>query len=141
MNEQPLSCVNVELERVPISSSVARRHAISFLELHRREDLAHDAAMIVAELVSNAVMHGAEPIRLNVEMRDLLRIEVFDGDPRAEHVVPRAFTSNVPGGRGLRIVDLLASNWGAMAHADGKTVWAELAGPVASQCQTPGAGY
>jgi anti-sigma regulatory factor (Ser/Thr protein kinase) len=131
LTEQPLSRVDFELPQSPVSSSVARRHAISFLEAQRRQHLAHDASLIVAELVSNAVMHGAEPIRLGVEMRDLLRIEVFDGDPRAEHVVRRAFTANAPGGRGLRIVDALASNWGAMPHAEGKTVWAELDGPVA----------
>jgi anti-sigma regulatory factor (Ser/Thr protein kinase) len=91
------------------------------------------AAQVVAELASNAVLHGrvkGRDFRLGLELHDdgTLRIEVTDarGDqlPRAADPVDG---DNAESGRGLRIVTAYAHRWGvAPAPVGAKTVWAEL---------------
>ncbi|PPS68948.1 MULTISPECIES: ATP-binding protein [Streptomyces] len=91
------------------------------------------AALVVAELAANAVTHGRVRgrcfrLRLVVEAPDTLRVEVADprGDRRPQ---PRTTTLD-PGaesGRGLVLVDALATRWGTEPRPpSGKTVWAWL---------------
>ncbi|MEU6181032.1 ATP-binding protein [Streptomyces coeruleorubidus] len=100
---------------------------------------AHDAiVLIVAELTANAVRHGHVPGRdfhlsLKVTARTrTARVEVTD--TRAEHVPPHPTALLAPdidgtGGRGLLLVDRLATRWDWHHRPDGpgKTVWAEYA--------------
>jgi anti-sigma regulatory factor (Ser/Thr protein kinase) len=85
------------------------------------------ALLVLSELVTNAVLHGAEPIEVCVSRdADLLRIEVSDGGARGEGVAPRNTNDPRPGGRGLHIVNSLATRWGTTDNDSGKTVWAEI---------------
>lgn len=89
------------------------------------EGLASDAELVVTELVTNAVLHGHPPISLRVKgRRDRVRIEVVD----AGHAMPLRAQKNTENmtGRGLAVVDSLASAWGVEPATDGKLVWAEL---------------
>ena len=93
-------------------------------------ELSDSAALIVAELAANAVIHGRVPGR-DFELRLLLtgttlRIEVSDA--RAERA-PAAMTPppDSETGRGLLLVDALATAWGTLERVVGKTLWAELA--------------
>jgi anti-sigma regulatory factor (Ser/Thr protein kinase) len=87
------------------------------------------AVLIVSELVTNAVMHGAEPIRLELAfVHDGLLIGVFDASADASVVIlPDPSRVNGVGGRGLRIVQQLASSWGVEQHDTEKRVWAVVA--------------
>lgn len=90
------------------------------------DDLHQDVAMVVTELVANAVDHArtASTVTLGLDDGDLLvtvRDSCPDGAPRPRPVDPTA-----PRGRGLQMVDALAESWGVTVHADGKTVWAVL---------------
>ncbi|MBM7438573.1 ATP-binding protein [Streptomyces sp. HB132] len=96
---------------------------------------AESAAHIVAELATNATVHGrvaGRDFRLYLAvLRDaLLRIEVTDA--RGERLPPAPGTLDLPGGeaesgRGLLIVGALADRWGIdVGPAPRKTVWAEL---------------
>ncbi|MHA5053127.1 ATP-binding protein [Streptomyces sp. SD15] len=87
------------------------------------------AAQVVAELAANAVTHGRVPgrsflLRL-VRESATLRIEVTDacGERRPEI---RQLEPEGESGRGLRLVEALATDWGVTDRALGKTVWAEL---------------
>ncbi|MFC5171479.1 ATP-binding protein [Streptomyces mutomycini] len=93
------------------------------------------AAHIVAELATNATVHGRVAgrdfrLRLAVLRDALLRIEVTDA--RGERLPPAPGTVDLPGdeaesGRGLLIVGALADRWGIdVGPAPRKTVWAEL---------------
>ncbi|QNE76961.1 ATP-binding protein [Streptomyces finlayi] len=93
------------------------------------------AAHIVAELATNATVHGRVPgrdFRLELAVRhgSLLRIEVSDArgeclPPGPGAVKPPAEDSEA--GRGLLIVDALADHWGVTpGPVPRKTVWAEL---------------
>ncbi|UYQ62469.1 ATP-binding protein [Streptomyces peucetius] len=91
------------------------------------------AAQIVAELATNAAVHGRVPgrdFRLELAVEDggkRLRIAVTD--TRGDRL-PRAAahpTADSESGRGLLIVEALADRWGvALGPVPRKTVWAEL---------------
>ncbi|MFJ1898407.1 MULTISPECIES: ATP-binding protein [unclassified Streptomyces] len=89
-----------------------------------------DARQVIAELASNAVMHGYVPGRdfriLLTVTGDTLRIEVADA--RGERL-PRVLDRSevYESGRGLLLVEALATRWG-VRHGPfpRKTVWAEL---------------
>jgi anti-sigma regulatory factor (Ser/Thr protein kinase) len=84
-----------------------------------------DAVLVTDELVTNAHRHGEAPRTCRLSLIDhgrCLRIEVDDTSSRE----PRIRTPDHTGGRGLILVDRLASRWG-FDHTDThKTVWAEL---------------
>jgi anti-anti-sigma factor len=86
------------------------------------DEVIYLAELLADELVTNAVLHARTPLRLRLELRgDLLHVAVRDGSPRLLRPVPDA--PEEEGGRGLRLVERLATAWGVRRHADGKTVW------------------
>jgi anti-sigma regulatory factor (Ser/Thr protein kinase) len=90
---------------------------------------AYDGALIVSELVSNAVRHApALPSgHLIVEWCVLdagVEISVTDGG-HVERLVPApSIRSTDTGGRGLSIIDTLATNWGVRSDTGRTVVWA-----------------
>lgn len=117
--------LRILLKADPGEVSRARRAVAS--HLHQRGIATYDVAvLLVSELVTNALLHGRPPLELVAAGDDSqLRVEVHDasaGDP------PRVRESpvDVPGGRGLRLVDALASRWGWAESGRGKFVWFEL---------------
>ena len=93
-------------------------------------DALNDGKVLLTELVTNAIRHGARAdgwVRLIVrELDRMLRIEVtdsgeIDGVPAIQ---PR--TPDRVGGWGLQVVDSVATRWGVTNEA-GRTVWCELA--------------
>lgn len=91
------------------------------------------AVGVIAELASNAALHGRVPgrdFRLGLTLQEAtgtLRIEVTDtrGEklPALQPVPPPDRES----GRGLLLVVALADRWGTEPHEPvGKTIWAEL---------------
>jgi len=92
------------------------------------EDAIFALELVVSELVTNAIRHGAGPITLSLSgAADGIRVGVDDrGSGRP---TPRVASVRAPGGRGLRLVDRLSSDWGVDSHSEGegKTVWAVVA--------------
>jgi anti-sigma regulatory factor (Ser/Thr protein kinase) len=117
--------MSAHLPRDRTCSAVARR----LLEDYGRQELCDEecenAMLICSELVTNAFLHGQGAIVLRVSrIDDVLRIEVRDeGRPDRIDVVPEAQRGGQ--GRGLWIVEQLASDWGAVEKSG--LVWAELA--------------
>jgi hypothetical protein len=86
----------------------------------------HDAALVLSELVGNAVRH-AEGDRLQVHLRcrgDVLRIAVRDGSVVGP--VPRDADVEDESGRGLLIIEALSHRWGWQPRPGGKVVWADV---------------
>lgn len=115
------------------SSSAARQLASDFAEDRLPEMEAYELALMVSEVVTNAVQHGSPEADGNIGLRievdqDVLRVVVTDGghdfafDPgsiedsdRHEHF-------------GLLLVDRLADRWGF--SLDGKmAIWLEVDTP------------
>ncbi|GGV23144.1 ATPase [Kitasatospora herbaricolor] len=95
-----------------------------------RGAVARDVLLVVSELVTNAAQHADGPVELSLTRSVLgLRVEVADCNP--EPPVLRRGGPALPGGHGLRVVDLLSWTWGSRPHAHGKTVWSEIAAPPA----------
>ncbi|MFJ6855454.1 ATP-binding protein [Streptomyces sp. NPDC091271] len=89
------------------------------------------AAQIVAELATNATVHGrvsGRDFQLSLAVHDdkLLRIAVTD--TRGERPPPPAPPADyAESGRGLLIVEALSDRWGVdVGPVPRKTVWAEL---------------
>ncbi len=84
-----------------------------------------DLAVVVSELVANAVRHAGTDITVRLSrLGDGVRVEVADGSRRP--LRPRAATLVDEGGRGLLLVDALSTRYGVEAERNGKLVWAEL---------------
>jgi serine/threonine-protein kinase RsbW len=120
----------LELPFEPASASVARRHVVHVLRTRGVEALTcEDAALIVSELVGNALRHGQAMRggRLTVGWQfdeDGLRIEVSDGG--GGRPMLRSTDALAAGGRGLEIVAALARAWGYAASDSGTTVWVQV---------------
>lgn len=90
------------------------------------------ASQVVAELASNAVLHGRVPgrdfrLRLALRTDGVLRVGVTDARGERLPRTPDAGAGETGSGRGLMVVAAYADRWGVEeAPAHGKTVWAEL---------------
>ena len=124
LTELVLEQVTAQLPADPSSPRAAR-------DLVGRAMRAEDDAvlgsveLLVSELVTNAVVHASSAPRIEVQLSLRgVRVEVFDEDPTMPaHRIPDA---GRPGGRGLHLLDQLASRWGAEPREDGKVVWFEV---------------
>jgi anti-sigma regulatory factor (Ser/Thr protein kinase) len=115
--------VACDLDKTPNSTV---RDVVRTLLTGRSGLMVEDAVLVTDELVSNAHRHGGSPGHCRFALLDnggYLRIEVDD----ASQDPPRIRPADSSGGRGLVLVDRLASHWGVQHHAHHKTVWAELA--------------
>ena len=110
-------------------AAVPRARAFVGDALRRREaELAADAALVVTELVTNALRHAAgSPFQLVLESEQTLRVVIVDGS--ALLPVARAIdadSASQESGRGLHIIGELADEWGIDDLADGKRIWVDL---------------
>lgn len=112
------------------SPSLSRRVVDSALRAAGLVDLIETALLLVTELVTNAYIHAGTDVQLDVTTTgQALTVEVIDGSaaglPRVGHAPP----PDSEGGRGLLLLDALASEWGTRHFATGKAVWFRL-GPT-----------
>lgn len=121
--------LDLVLDAVPRSISVAR-HAVARLfdpALRIPAELAEDVLLLVSELVTNAVLHARTTVHVSARLeRGRILVAVGDDDP---HNAPRRSEPGVTAtsGRGMRLVDLLASSWGVEMGPTSKVVWFEAA--------------
>ncbi|MFG3021747.1 ATP-binding protein [Streptomyces sp. NPDC048254] len=141
MNQKSLPReVTAPARHFTVQLSATRRGArLARLLTERQLDdwgLAYEAAVhVVAELASNAVLHGrvaGRDFRLGLRLRPdrTLRIEVTDARGDRVPYVHDPVGADAESGRGLLIVGAYADRWGtAEAPAGCKVVWAELGAP------------
>jgi anti-sigma regulatory factor (Ser/Thr protein kinase) len=87
------------------------------------EHLVSTTELVVSELVTNAIRHGAGPIQLRLIRHQVLTCEVFDSGkcyPRLRQA--RIVDEN---GRGLFLIAQLSRRWGFRSATGGKLVWVE----------------
>jgi len=110
----------------PGACAVARDLVCAACRQWRLPTLVDDAALVVTELVSNAVRHSDGPIGLQLSLGEyFLHLAVRDGTPDPpRRKLPGQDIDN--GGRGLLLVDAVAAAWGSVPDGTGKTVWATI---------------
>ncbi|MCE7081992.1 ATP-binding protein [Streptomyces sp. ST2-7A] len=111
-----------------------------------RTPLSENAALVVTELVTNAVVHGGDgtpggDFHLRLELavlREVLRVEVTDaaGERLPDPGAARSPGKWEEGGRGLVLVAAVADRCGVKRGETGKTVWAELS-QTPAPCRGP----
>jgi anti-sigma regulatory factor (Ser/Thr protein kinase) len=126
-------CAEWVFPAAPDAVRTARSLVRRTLDDWRLDSVGDIAALLVSELVTNALRHATGPIGVRV-VRDpagvvgVLLVEVSDPLP----VPPRerAARPDDEDGRGLQLVATAARRWGTRPGEAGKTVWFELALPV-----------
>jgi serine/threonine-protein kinase RsbW len=121
--------VSCTLQARPEAAGEARRALVglAFPEI-TRENL----ALLVSELVNNAVLHAGLSIGDSIEVElvngaETVHLAVHDGGRGFPSAAPESDAPLEPGGRGLVIVDALSDTWGVDSDPDGCTVWCEVA--------------
>lgn len=116
--------VDLTLDPTSAAPSAARRAVADALGHHAR---CGDVLLCVSEAVTNAVVHARTRLRVTVrEDGPLVRVEVTDEVDTAP--VLRAPAPGTASGRGVALIDRLATRWGVEQLVGGKTVWFEVSG-------------
>jgi hypothetical protein len=121
--------VDIELSTMlapePSSAAEARRFVLAALADWGEPSLDEVAALLVTELVTNAILHTHSSPQVTARLAGgRLRVEVADDSPTPpvrHRYRPRAAT-----GRGMILVGALASAWGSEPTGTGKVVWFEV---------------
>jgi hypothetical protein len=119
---------SLELEPVVGAARRTREMITDACDHWDRAELAGSACIVVTEMVNNVVAHARTPMVVLLAMRGPgLSVAVRDDSTTAP-----AFTGapapTAYGGRGMLLIDSMATNWGNLVLAHGKVVWALLAG-------------
>jgi anti-sigma regulatory factor (Ser/Thr protein kinase) len=120
--------VSAALRPAAESAHFAREVVEFVLDSLVDRDVIDTVLLLTSELVTNAVVHARTPTTLRVLVEPnvpRVRVEVADGvpqQPRARDPGP-----NETSGRGLMLVDRLATHWEVDSNEAGKVVWFELA--------------
>jgi DNA-binding NarL/FixJ family response regulator len=84
------------------------------------EGVLDTVVLLTSELVTNALLHGSGAPQVVVQaLPATLRVDVHDEST----TWPRRRSPDEGGGRGLHLLDSLASDWGVESRPGGKAVW------------------
>ncbi|MET0143301.1 MAG: ATP-binding protein [Ilumatobacteraceae bacterium] len=115
------------------SPGLARRKVAQVVDSWGFGALRADAELVVSELITNAIVHAPGSASYELQLSETptgLRLAVRDGSTSAP--VMRSLDDGRPGGRGLRIISTVATNWGYDVLPAGKRIWVDLDQPPAS---------
>jgi serine/threonine-protein kinase RsbW len=127
--EPGLADLHIERSAALDEPRLARGFVRDTLRAWGFDSLVDAATLVTSELVTNCLRHAHSGATLSVRLSPVaLRIGVCDPSSRLPLV--RQPDEDETGGRGMLIVDALASRWGTdLRPGDGKEVWAEFARP------------
>ena len=119
--------VRLELPGAPASVGSARRLVSAALRDWGLDHLVDPAALLVSELVTNAVLHARTAVSVEVERtRSVVRVVVRDGSRRRPR--QRRHEVSAATGRGLGLLTAVSYRWGCDDAPEpyAKAVWFEL---------------
>lgn len=120
----------VRLDFAPTGSACrdARRAVQDVCRTARLTPLADDAALLVSEAMSNAIRHATTRITLSVTCNEAtILVSVTDDGPRPDaQLAPSHLDDSAETGRGLFVIDKIASEWGSSCSVQGTTLWFRL---------------
>ena len=115
--------VTWELEPEPNSVPWIRAQVAARLAGWGLDTLTDTAQLLVSELVTNALVHGAGSLGVRLIKGGTLLCEVHDDGMDLPHL--RHAEATDESGRGLQLVSHLAARWGTHRTDTGKIVWVE----------------
>jgi anti-anti-sigma factor len=105
---------------------LARTAVAEFCQAHGVGGDGDAAQLVASELVTNAVVHAGTSIDLTLRLvPPMLHIAVRDGADGQVRITGAA-SESAESGRGLLLVDALATAWGSLVPNSGKVVWATV---------------
>lgn len=109
------------------AASLARRYVTTTLEQWHCPEAIDDALIVVSELAANSVQYAGGDFTVGLSRSaGSLRVTVGDPNPDPPKLGnPGLFAL---GGRGLPMIDRLATAWGQHRAGSGKLVWVDLGG-------------
>jgi anti-sigma regulatory factor (Ser/Thr protein kinase) len=122
-----MRCVELVLPAVPTAPAEARA-VVEAIGSDLPEPVLVDAKLLLTELVANVITHAARsigPVIIRIKRNHLVRVEVLDPGPMF-NPDPRPPGTGAGSGRGLYLVDTVATAWGVEPDEAGKKVWFEL---------------
>jgi PAS domain S-box-containing protein len=122
----PLASAQTALRPEPQQVAAGRRFTRNTLTAWQHTDLADTACLLVSEILTNAVCHARQAIGLHLHhTAHEVIAEITDDHPQLpQRTLPAPADES---GRGLTLVEALATTWGARQSGTGKTVWFTLA--------------
>jgi anti-sigma regulatory factor (Ser/Thr protein kinase) len=119
---------SLELLALPTAVPCARGHVRAVAREWGLADLAGTAELLTSELVTNAVRASAttsDTVRLWVTF-DQASILIHVWDSSDSMPIRQDVRPDQESGRGLLLVQALASGWGTYRESGGKVVWARV---------------
>lgn len=134
LSPEPDSGISFTVAPEPESVTAARHFALSRLDDWQMGELRDDVALVVSELVTNALRHSLPPCPIEAPARRPIRLCLLGRAPwllcgitDAGEDAPRRKTPDfiAESGRGLHLVDSFTARWGWHGiPSGGKVVWA-----------------
>jgi anti-sigma regulatory factor (Ser/Thr protein kinase) len=121
-----LASAQMTLRPQPQQVAAGRQFTRDTLTAWQRTELADTACLLVSEILTNAVCHARQAIglRLHLSAHEVIA-EITDDHPQLpQRTLPAPADES---GRGLTLVEALATTWGARPSGTGKIVWFTLA--------------
>ncbi len=126
LGSQFVPALSVELPPAAASATRARTLARDQLAAAAPREVIDVVAIVVTELVANAVLHAGTPIHLMLDVHPgEIRVEVEDGS--SQRATRYEYGPEAVTGRGLALVERLSEAWGVEATPTGKCVWCIVA--------------
>ncbi|MFE7841634.1 ATP-binding protein [Streptomyces sp. NPDC057474] len=108
----------------PRAASVVRAGLRALLRATRLGCVADTVELLASELVANAYRHSPADAYVSVERTaEVLIVSVWDHGPGSPAPVEVQYGNDAESGRGLRIVETCADEWGVREYPYGKAVW------------------
>ncbi|WTG54450.1 ATP-binding protein [Actinacidiphila glaucinigra] len=115
----------MEVTAVPSAVADGRGFVRETLAQWGCADVSDAACLLASEVLTNAVRHAQGPLRLRLHRTDReITVEVTDHSTHIPQRRPAELGDE--SGRGLLLVEALATGWGTRPSSEGKTVWFTL---------------
>lgn len=117
--------ISRDLPPGPLSAGAARSFVDATLAEWGYGHLSEIVRLLTSELVTNALLHAGTNMAIVVRFTDdRIRVEVEDASPAWPTRL--SYAEDAATGRGLTIVEEIASAWGVRRIPGGKAVWFEV---------------
>ena len=123
--DAPLATAVTEFASDPASVPAGRRFVAALLQDWACAHVTDTAILLTSEILTNAVVHGLGLVGLRL-LRTDTEIAVIVSDRGRYQPQPRQAAPTDEAGRGLSLLEMLATSWGVRATTAGKDVWFTL---------------